>query len=53
VTLHQGAIEDIFLDAMREKGLEVGRPVVPTKIRMSQDVGQLRDPNAYAITASP
>ena len=32
VTLHQGAIEAIFLDSMRASGLEVDRPIVPTAI---------------------
>ncbi|KAJ7815028.1 FAD binding domain-containing protein [Mycena olivaceomarginata] len=32
VTLHQGAIENIFLDSMKAMGVEVSRPVVPTHL---------------------
>ncbi|KAJ7254641.1 FAD binding domain-containing protein [Mycena haematopus] len=46
VTLHQGAIESIFLDSMREMGVEVSRPVVPTHLDL--DATKLEDPNAYA-----
>ncbi|THU93886.1 hypothetical protein K435DRAFT_724952 [Dendrothele bispora CBS 962.96] len=37
VTLHQGAIEAIFLDSMKEMGVEVNRPVRPTSIAISED----------------
>ncbi|KAJ3871052.1 hypothetical protein F5051DRAFT_446710 [Lentinula edodes] len=33
-TLHQGAIEDIFLDNMRDMGVEVSRPVIPTSLEV-------------------
>ncbi|KAF8201123.1 FAD binding domain-containing protein [Mycena galopus ATCC 62051] len=46
VTLHQGAIENIFLDSMREMGVEVSRPMVPTHLDL--DPTKLDDPNAYA-----
>ncbi|KAJ6466923.1 FAD binding domain-containing protein [Mycena sanguinolenta] len=46
VTLHQGAIESIFLDSMREMGVEVLRPVVPTHLDI--DTTKVDDPNAYA-----
>ncbi|KAK7681578.1 hypothetical protein QCA50_015311 [Cerrena zonata] len=52
VTLHQGAIESIFLDAMREMGLEVDRPIVPTALRLSTDEEVLKDPNSYAVTTT-
>ncbi|KAJ3759350.1 FAD binding domain-containing protein [Lentinula raphanica] len=35
VTLHQGAIEAIFLDDMRDMGIEVSRPVIPTSIEVN------------------
>ncbi|KAF7377670.1 hypothetical protein MSAN_00189900 [Mycena sanguinolenta] len=50
VTLHQGAIESIFLDSMREMGVEVSRPVVPTHLDI--DTTKLDDPNAYAARVS-
>jgi len=37
VTLHQGAIEAIFLDSMKEMDVEVDRPVRPTSIAISED----------------
>lgn len=52
ITLHQGAIEAIFLDAMRDMGLEVDRPIVPTALRVSTDEDVLKDPNSYAVTAT-
>ncbi|KAJ7696431.1 FAD binding domain-containing protein [Mycena rosella] len=45
VTLHQGAIESIFLDSMKSMGLEVSRPIVPTQLEL--DHAQMADPNAY------
>ncbi|KAF7332387.1 hypothetical protein MKEN_00120500 [Mycena kentingensis (nom. inval.)] len=47
VTLHQGAIESIFLDSMRSMGIEVDRPVVPTHIEL--DPSKITDPAAYAV----
>ncbi|OBZ73534.1 Phenol 2-monooxygenase [Grifola frondosa] len=49
VTLHQGAIESIFLDSMRSLGVTVQRPVVPTSIELSQDEAVLNDPNSRAV----
>ncbi|KAL5476595.1 hypothetical protein ACEPAI_3275 [Sanghuangporus weigelae] len=34
ITLHQGAIEAIFLDSMRQYGLQIDRPIIPTAIRL-------------------
>ncbi|KAJ6528709.1 hypothetical protein B0H10DRAFT_1936710 [Mycena sp. CBHHK59/15] len=34
LTLHQGAIEQIFLDSMTPMGVEVSRPVIPTQIEL-------------------
>ncbi|KAJ7176637.1 FAD binding domain-containing protein [Mycena filopes] len=46
VTLHQGAIESIFLDSMRSMGVEVSRPVVPTLLEL--DSAKVGDPREYA-----
>ncbi|KAJ7768311.1 FAD binding domain-containing protein [Mycena metata] len=40
------AIESIFLDSMRSKGVEVSRPVVPTLLEL--DNAKVGDPTAYA-----
>jgi len=49
VTLHQGAIESIFLDSLHDLGIEVSRPVVPCSIKLSTDKIILADPEAYPI----
>ena len=49
VTLHQGAIEGLFLDSMRKEGLDVERPIVPVALQISQDQKELADPHAYPI----
>ncbi|KAH9479232.1 Phenol hydroxylase [Psilocybe cubensis] len=49
VTLHQGAIESIFLDSMREHGVEISRPVIPTSLTLSEDETLLNDPQAYPV----
>ncbi|KAF9466163.1 FAD binding domain-containing protein [Collybia nuda] len=36
LTLHQGAIEAIFLDSMRGMGVEVSRPVIPISMQLSE-----------------
>ncbi|KAJ7140287.1 FAD binding domain-containing protein [Mycena crocata] len=46
VTLHQGAIESIFLDSMKSMGVEVSRPMAPTQLEL--DPAKLEDPNAHA-----
>ncbi|RDB15363.1 Phenol 2-monooxygenase [Hypsizygus marmoreus] len=46
-TLHQGAIESIFLDSMRELGVEVSRPTVPVSIQISDDEKHLT--NSYPV----
>ncbi|CDO68377.1 hypothetical protein BN946_scf184815.g24 [Trametes cinnabarina] len=43
VTLHQGAIEAIFLDSMEAHGVSVERPIVPTSIELSQSEEELKD----------
>ncbi|EIW75097.1 hypothetical protein CONPUDRAFT_147281 [Coniophora puteana RWD-64-598 SS2] len=47
ITLHQGAIESIFLDSMRERGVTVERPIVPSALVF--DELKLSDPSAYAV----
>ena len=48
-TLHQGEIENLFLDSMRKEGLEVDRPVVPISLQLSEDQKELADPHAYPV----
>ena len=49
MTLHQGAIEAIFLDSMREFGLDVSRPAIPVSLQLSEDALELKDPEAYPV----
>ncbi|KAI0738661.1 FAD binding domain-containing protein [Daedaleopsis nitida] len=49
VTLHQGAIESIFLDSMQAHGVQVERPIVPTSIELSQSKEELKNPNAHPV----
>jgi len=49
VTLHQGAIESIFLDSMKSAGLVVDRPIAPTSLEISKDEKVLKDPTAHAV----
>ncbi|KAL0571440.1 hypothetical protein V5O48_010530 [Marasmius crinis-equi] len=49
VTLHQGAIEAIFLDNMREMGVKVDRPIIPTLIQLSEDQSLLNDPESFPV----
>ncbi|KAF8892176.1 FAD binding domain-containing protein [Infundibulicybe gibba] len=48
-TLHQGAIESLFLDSMRLMGIEVDRPTVPASIQISEKQAELKDASAYPI----
>ncbi|KAI0333878.1 hypothetical protein GY45DRAFT_189162 [Cubamyces sp. BRFM 1775] len=50
VTLHQGAIEAIFLDSMKAHGVTVERPIIPTSIELSQSEDELNDPSAHPVT---
>ena len=47
--MHQGAIEAIFLDSMREFGLDVSRPAIPVSLQLSEDALELKDPEAYPV----
>ncbi|KAH7890912.1 FAD binding domain-containing protein [Phlebopus sp. FC_14] len=49
VTLHQGAIEALFLDSMAQHGIKVERPVVPTAIKVSEDIQELQDYSSYPV----
>ncbi|KAI0730595.1 FAD binding domain-containing protein [Earliella scabrosa] len=49
ITLHQGAIEAIFLDSMKAHGVTVVRPIVPTSIELSKSEEELKDPNARPV----
>ncbi|KDQ61459.1 hypothetical protein JAAARDRAFT_30898 [Jaapia argillacea MUCL 33604] len=49
MTLHQGALEELFTDAMRDMGLAVDRPTLPVAIELSQDEAELKDPQSYPI----
>ena len=49
ITLFQGAIENIFLDALKEMEYTVDRPMMPTAIQLSTDEGELTDPQSYPV----
>lgn len=52
ITLHQGAIEAMFLDSMRTHGVEVDRAIVPTSIHISKDPKLLQDPASHPVQVS-
>lgn len=49
MALHQGGIEQIFLDSMISNGVEVERPKIPTSIELSEDQSELKDPKSHPI----
>ncbi|KAF7794992.1 hypothetical protein EIP86_006136 [Pleurotus ostreatoroseus] len=49
VTLHQGAIEQIFVDSLKSLGVTVDRPMVPVSIQLSEDSAELADPQSYPV----
>ncbi|PSR71348.1 hypothetical protein PHLCEN_2v12777 [Hermanssonia centrifuga] len=49
VTLHQGAIEAIFLDSMASMSVRVERPIIPTSIKLSMEEAELADPHSHPI----
>lgn len=49
LALHQGAIEAIFLDSMKTRGVEVQRSTRPTGIELSTDAAELVDPTSYPV----
>ena len=48
-TLHQGEIENLFLDSMSKHDLQVDRPVVPISLQLSEDQKELANPHAYPV----
>ncbi|KAF9220325.1 hypothetical protein BS17DRAFT_787540 [Gyrodon lividus] len=49
VTLHQGAIESMFLESMSQHGAKVDRPVIPSAIEVSEDAGELASTSSYPV----
>ncbi|KAF8122465.1 FAD binding domain-containing protein [Boletus edulis] len=49
VTLSQAAIEDIFLDSMKDRGVEVERPKRPINIEISEDDDELSSLSSYPV----
>jgi len=49
VTLHQGAIESIFLDSMNNRGVKIERPRRPSAIEISEDADELLNPSSYPV----
>ena len=49
VTLHQGAIEAIFLDSMRNYGLEIDRPIEPMSLEISEDEKELQSQDSHPV----
>lgn len=49
VTLHQGAIENIFLDSMRQHNVMVDRPMRPSAIELLEDHGQPSKSTSYPV----
>jgi phenol 2-monooxygenase len=48
-TLHQGAIQDIFLDSITPLGVKVELSTIPISIELSQDENELMDPTSYPV----
>ncbi|KIJ21008.1 hypothetical protein PAXINDRAFT_165806 [Paxillus involutus ATCC 200175] len=49
ITLHQGAIEAIFLDSMTLHGTNVDRPITPSAIEISDHVDDLSSLSSYPV----
>ncbi|KAG9313143.1 putative monooxygenase [Chiua virens] len=49
VTLQQGGIEAIFLDSMKDHGVQVGRPRQPSAIEISEDPKELSSLSSYPV----
>ncbi|GLB41636.1 putative phenol hydroxylase, C-terminal dimerisation domain [Lyophyllum shimeji] len=47
--LHQGALEDIFIDSMKESGVEVCRPIMPVSIQIVETEKDLTDLDAHPV----
>ncbi|KAF7964521.1 hypothetical protein HWV62_6261, partial [Athelia sp. TMB] len=48
-TRHQGGIEAIFLDALKDIGHVVDRQTVPVSMHLSKDEAELRDSSTYPV----
>jgi hypothetical protein len=48
-TLHQGAIEAIFLDSIQKFGIEVRRPIVPVSIKLDEAFVDRHDVDTYPV----
>lgn len=51
-TIHQGFIESLFIDSMKEYGLEVERETFPTSLVISDNEKELSDPSAHPVTVT-
>ncbi|KAH8110740.1 FAD binding domain-containing protein [Phellopilus nigrolimitatus] len=49
VTLHQGAIESMLHDSMRENGVEVQRSLQPTMLELSDDDNEISHVDSYPV----
>ncbi|KAH7919888.1 hypothetical protein BV22DRAFT_840363 [Leucogyrophana mollusca] len=49
ITLHQGAIENIFLDSMDALHVRVERPIVPSSIELARDQAELQDASSHPV----
>ncbi|KAG9313169.1 putative monooxygenase [Chiua virens] len=49
VTLQQGGIEAIFLDSLKNHGVQVDRPRQPSAIEISDDPKELSSPSSYPV----
>ncbi|KAG9313141.1 putative monooxygenase [Chiua virens] len=49
ITLHQGAIEAIFLNSMKAHGVQVDRPRLPSAIEISEDPKELSSSASYPV----
>ncbi|KAF8075152.1 FAD binding domain-containing protein [Lyophyllum atratum] len=47
--LHQGALEDIFIDSMKEAGVEVSRPIIPVSIQILENEKDSTDLDAHPV----
>ncbi|KZT22586.1 hypothetical protein NEOLEDRAFT_1071260 [Neolentinus lepideus HHB14362 ss-1] len=50
MTVHQGALETMFLDAMHSMDVRVQRSIAPISVNISEDKLVVKDPQAYAVT---
>ena len=53
MNLYQGGVEDIFLESMRNMGLEVQRATMPTSIEFTSDDVIMDDSFEHVVKVSP